>query len=348
MNIPEAEKLLGGYATGTLTEAERATLLEASLRNQALFEALADEEALRELLADPATRRRLAASLAPAPKSLLDRLAATFWRPLPMASAAALAAVAIAVVLVQRPNPPVEMAKAPSPPPAQSQMIRSKEEVPPPPAAEKQQANSASYTRGLVLRDAKKSNQPAAEPPPPAFAAPPASPVVVGALAERQDAGKLAVAESLVKEKRAAAAEADEAPRAREEAAVRFQWEIQRQDTAGVFRTVPNTAAFRAGEAVRLAVEARQAGQLVVIEQSGNTSRELFTRQVQPGDHILIPPAGSLLTAAGERELVVQLLDTTDQLRAKANSAFRSQNMPMARNSAEPVAPVRIRLRFVE
>jgi len=57
MKRAEAMKLLGGYATGTLTEAERKLLFEAALGDQELFEALADEEALRELLSDPRVRR---------------------------------------------------------------------------------------------------------------------------------------------------------------------------------------------------------------------------------------------------------------------------------------------------
>ena len=65
MRRDEAEKLLGGHATGTLTGTERRALYEAALEHQNLFEALADEEALRELLADPAARAHLLAALAP-------------------------------------------------------------------------------------------------------------------------------------------------------------------------------------------------------------------------------------------------------------------------------------------
>lgn len=57
------EKLLGGYATGTLTEAECDALFGAALHDQALFNALADDQALKELLDDPESRRRLIAAL---------------------------------------------------------------------------------------------------------------------------------------------------------------------------------------------------------------------------------------------------------------------------------------------
>lgn len=59
-----AEKWLGGYATGTLTETERKQLFAAALKDQRLFDALMDEEGLRALLADPAMRAQVLDALA--------------------------------------------------------------------------------------------------------------------------------------------------------------------------------------------------------------------------------------------------------------------------------------------
>ena len=50
MTNEEIQKLLGGYATNTLTEAERKVLFEAALDNQELFNAMQQEEALKDLL----------------------------------------------------------------------------------------------------------------------------------------------------------------------------------------------------------------------------------------------------------------------------------------------------------
>ena len=75
MRRAEVRKLLGGHATGTLTEAERKALYAAALEDQALFDALMDEEALRELLADPEARAQVLAALAPAPPKVVP-----FWR----------------------------------------------------------------------------------------------------------------------------------------------------------------------------------------------------------------------------------------------------------------------------
>jgi len=101
MRREDLHKLLGGYAAGTLTEAERVALFEAALHDQALFDALADEEALRDTLADPQCRARLLAELR-------EERRARWWlvllrRPLPWALAGGLAAACIvAFVLVRR------------------------------------------------------------------------------------------------------------------------------------------------------------------------------------------------------------------------------------------------------
>ncbi|MFM2125141.1 MAG: hypothetical protein RL328_1592 [Acidobacteriota bacterium] len=65
MTRDEARKLLGGYATGTLTEAERKLLFDAALDDQDLFDELAAEQALKELIEEPGVRGRLIAALEP-------------------------------------------------------------------------------------------------------------------------------------------------------------------------------------------------------------------------------------------------------------------------------------------
>lgn len=60
---PDIRQLLGGYATGTLTAAERARLFAAALEDQALFDALAEEQPVKDLLDDPESRGYLLAEL---------------------------------------------------------------------------------------------------------------------------------------------------------------------------------------------------------------------------------------------------------------------------------------------
>ncbi len=72
-------KLLGGYATGTLTAEEQQALFEAALDDQELFDALAREQSLRDLLGDPAARAQLLAALDDAPAPWHQRLGRWMW-----------------------------------------------------------------------------------------------------------------------------------------------------------------------------------------------------------------------------------------------------------------------------
>lgn len=59
MSNEEVRKLLAGYATNNLTEAERKSLFEAALNDQELFDALHEEQALKDLLDDPVSREQI-------------------------------------------------------------------------------------------------------------------------------------------------------------------------------------------------------------------------------------------------------------------------------------------------
>jgi hypothetical protein len=110
MKRSEAEKLLGGYATGTLTEAERSRLFAAALEQQAIFEALLDEEALRELLADPAAKAQLLTALAaPATPRIVP-----FWRRTGVLGAAAslIVAATAGLAYLRSPNTMQSMARS--------------------------------------------------------------------------------------------------------------------------------------------------------------------------------------------------------------------------------------------
>jgi len=63
MSPEEIKKLLGGYATGTLTAEEQQALFDAALEDQELFDTLAREQTLRDLLSDPASRAHLLTAL---------------------------------------------------------------------------------------------------------------------------------------------------------------------------------------------------------------------------------------------------------------------------------------------
>jgi len=113
MSKDEIRKLLGGYATNTLTEMERDALFAAALEDQELFDALQDEEALKDLLSNRAVRADVRQALErPSDSRGMSRI---WW-----AWGGAIGAVTAAVVLfiVFRPQqqetiaPPVQIASA--------------------------------------------------------------------------------------------------------------------------------------------------------------------------------------------------------------------------------------------
>ena len=145
MKHAEAEYLLGGYATGTLTEAERQALFAAALAHQAIFDALMDEEALRELLADPAAKAQLLAALA----SPASARVVPFWRRPGLLGAAAGLIVAATAGLAYLHSPevppslerrekvmeapasaPLPAAEAPAKAPLRSPVVSSPKDVP--------------------------------------------------------------------------------------------------------------------------------------------------------------------------------------------------------------------------
>ncbi|MEP7354264.1 MAG: hypothetical protein ABI824_13640 [Acidobacteriota bacterium] len=101
MNPDEARKLVGGYATGSLSDSERKALFAAALDDQELFDELADEQSLKELLDEPGVRDRLIARLAP--KAEKQRWS---WPWVGVASALVGVAV-IAIVWLNVPQPQV-------------------------------------------------------------------------------------------------------------------------------------------------------------------------------------------------------------------------------------------------
>jgi outer membrane biosynthesis protein TonB len=145
MTPDDARKLLGGYATGSLTEAERRALFQAALEDQELFDELAGEQVLKEVLDEPGARQRLLATLESGPHRI-----AWWMRPWPWAAAAATLAVVIGVVIFNRtppPEPPQQVAQvlksaepvappAPAPAPSPPTPKRKVAPAPPPPPAE--------------------------------------------------------------------------------------------------------------------------------------------------------------------------------------------------------------------
>ncbi len=109
----QLERLLGGYAAGTLTEEERQALFQAALEDQDLFDGLMREQPLREALEDPAARAELA-------RVLETRRSRRWWAVAAAAAAVACTATALLVVRHSASAPPPPIAaqiRPPAPPP---------------------------------------------------------------------------------------------------------------------------------------------------------------------------------------------------------------------------------------
>jgi hypothetical protein len=186
MSPEDIKKLLGGYATGTLTAEERQALFAAALEDQELFDALAREQSLRDLLRDPAARAELL--------SALDTLASRtggFWqwlrRPavagLAMAGVAAIAIVAVwqgTRVAPLKPAEPVIVAdlKRPEPVPGLSSA---------PPVAPARQPEASTRTKAGDAPAAATTDKKTT-----LAIAPPPAPAAIQALNERRDATDVA------------------------------------------------------------------------------------------------------------------------------------------------------------
>jgi hypothetical protein len=105
MKNEEINKLLGGYATNTLTESERRALFEAALEDQELFNALQDEQALKELLSDPASRQAIQRAL----ERPIEKQPSGWWSSGWLwGGVASVVAAAVLIIAVVHPNRPAE------------------------------------------------------------------------------------------------------------------------------------------------------------------------------------------------------------------------------------------------
>jgi len=115
MSNEEIHKLLAGYATNTLTEAERKALFDAALDDQELFNALQDEQALKDLLADPFSRAQVQRALEePVRAKPQPAWWTRWWAWSGAVSAVAAAVLIVAVVQNNQPKPAAALQQAAS------------------------------------------------------------------------------------------------------------------------------------------------------------------------------------------------------------------------------------------
>ena len=273
----DVRKLLGGYATGTLTEEERQQLFHAALEDQALFEALVDEQALADLMEDSAAR----AALLQAVENPAFSPAAVFgdWLSRPRSKVlVALGCVAIVGIAVQssweRSNVPANAIKSPPvasvPAPADEssdEMIAKRKTVRPLP--EPPRPSSEARTKEKSAVSATAGN--AATPPPRPAAAVPAPKAEAMATTPPPPARQVADAES--------------ATRSLSTGGIDLQYTLLRRTPEGADVPVPASYPFSAADRVRLRVQANHDGTFEVRRNGA----PMYTGAAAAGTPVVIP-----------------------------------------------------------
>lgn len=288
----DVRKLLGGYATGTLSEDERNALYSAALEDEELFAALADEQVLKNLLEDPAARAELlqvASASRPAKRSLW------LWWLAPVSMALIVSVVAIRFS-VDKPAPVItaEIRTPAVPPPAPVQQA----------APEVPRATPVKTARQAEASADKTARKDVAPPAidrvePPAASASVSQSVEVGAsavLIEPSPANRMAD-ENRPMKALAVAKKAEEVD------SLSLQYTLLKQSATGEFEPVANDAVFSKSDVVRVKVQSAVAGTITVIQGSKVVASESV---VAAGDHVLPRQGGIPLSAGTTLELSIQ------------------------------------------
>jgi hypothetical protein len=306
MKREEIEKLLGGYATDTLTEEERRALFEAALADQELFDALAGEQALRESLSDPTTRRQLLRTLEPAGQPVFRRLIGWLRRPASQALVGGLVAAGVMIGIFVRPGGP--------PAPAPLELVRRQ----PPPAMPNSVVSQAPREIApaprprLARKAASAAASQAAQPAPRVITIQPSVP----APAPMSDTSTAKLKQE-VKLRTGGAAETVAVSEAAGVQALKLTaappiltYKVLRRESGGEYKETVPGAVFSAGDAVRIRLEPAESGYLYVgMLDSGqwkSLDRPGWDHRIQGGDPCLFPAEGSLeFDRPGEKQLLV-------------------------------------------
>lgn len=317
MSREEIEKLLGGYATDTLGEAQKRALFEAALDDRELFDRLAKEQALREVLHDPAARQQLIEALGPAREPFGAGVWRWLRRPAVLAMAGGLATLLIVAGLVLRPRPlprPEAMmadaitARQSAPGPAraigaQPRLAAGKlhqRAVPEKTAAQAQEPVQLPAPPALSAQDEglAPANLPTTPAPPPAQAAPPlpgpATGGAIGGVAGRS----FAPAQSTVNRFGQRSALPSPSPirvKAAKAPGPTVTYSLLLKGADGAYSPAPTDAAFHVGDSVRIQVEANDAGYIYLFRKDATGAWSgVASLPAEKGQRYAVPTDGGL------------------------------------------------------
>ena len=314
MSREEIQKLLGGYATDTLGEAERRALFEAALEDQELFDALAKEQALRDVLQDPFARQQLLDALGPARAPARVRAWQWLRRPAAVAVAVGLAIVLVVAGLVlRRTGTPVHRERVL----AQLRTPPAKVFGPPPPRQrpKPQTVLPAPPTLNPQSQIADALPPPVAPAPPPPraetiarLAASSTKPAEVARqLYFRADAPELGVATGALPQMRMKMARSGVAAPTASNLGVRYSLLLKGAD--GEYAPARLDTEFHPGDSVRLQLVPNDSGYLYLFRRdSAGGWRLASTERVLGGQPCLMPASGAMqYDQPGRKELLVVL-----------------------------------------
>jgi len=287
MNPENVKKLLGGYATGTLTSDERRILFEAALEDQELFDALAQEQALKELLEMPGARERLQEAARANSPERMPAWSAALRRPLPWAMAAAIVVAVAAIVTMVRLSGPARK------PEVQMAELEKHAAAPANPPAAAQTRETAPVRKPAPMRLKRRNASP---PPRPAPVAP-----GVGGVAGGVAGGIMATSETAPRVP--AGRSFGPMSRATDSAQPNFQVSILKIPGATVF---PPDAVFHSGDSIELRVLPPFDGMLYIVRSDDQGADWIlaYSADVRTGVALMAPLH---LGAAGETQLVIVL-----------------------------------------
>ncbi|HYI94849.1 MAG TPA: hypothetical protein VEX68_14990 [Bryobacteraceae bacterium] len=317
----DVRKLLGGYATGTLSPNEKQVLFEAALQDNELFAALSDEHALKNLLDDSAIRAQLLRATEEPRFSVTAALREWFERPkskvLVTLGAILLMAIGFQEVRHVRPQP-TQIAEVRESEGHKNLALGTPADSSPPAAKEVAKPAPPKPQPKLEKREA---NKPAA--PPEQYAQVPPQPEALMSGRQMQ----LADAAPPVKQ-------AEIAP------SLPVRYELLLQSANGEFQPVPNNHEFQTGDVMRVRVTSSRAG-AVAISAAGRTT---VSSPVRANETTTLPADGGIRVTPASDKLVLGFAVLGADL-TSASRSFRAANEAKAAPASNSSLTIEIPLR---
>lgn len=248
----DVRKLLGGYATGTLTPEERSSLYRAALEDPQLFAALSDEQTLRDVLDQPEARAQLLDAISGRRFTLAGAIRDWLESTKAKALVATAAVLAVAIGISQFGSNPAEIARAPQ---------RVALELPSSPAKLPEASAPAQRTETKAKATRRTIGAPAGSAAPPVLPAPAASPPPGAEVA------------------------ADSLARLPTDSGVPVRYEVLRREPSGAYVPVAPDFLFESGDRARLRFDTQVRGMLLVTRNQIT----LFAGVVSPQVPVLVP-----------------------------------------------------------